>query len=473
MKLYKFLKLLLFVIIITNTINYSQSIIELKNESKKWSNKKAELYRNWNIDDRIPHYSFNNYSLSNNLSLSQMDSVVAVETNGNRSRIILTHIEMGKVIYELEQENDGSGWTNYSQTLYGYNLEGYNTEYQFDYWENGEWEPYRRSSGEFDANGNQIMVVDETYPEGAWEKSSRYSWEFDLNGNNILFLIEFWENDAWVNGMRWSSVFNGEGLEISTILSRWENDNWADQEITTYVYDENGNEILNTVEYLADEFFNDARTTSSYDEMNRLVSEIRESLIDDVWTNTSKYIISYDENGNLASWKYQSWIISDWYDLLRNSYTYSESGNISFLAESWNGSDWQLDNSFLDYTDENGNNIYTYGSEIDIYFSTITDIESDDSAPNNFVLHQNYPNPFNPATTIKYSIQSKVNGEKLKVNLVIFDVLGQEIRTLVNENQQPGNYEVSFNASDLPSGIYFYQLKTGSFIRTKKMMLLQ
>ena len=295
--------------------------------------------------------------------------------------------------------------------------------------------------------------------------------------------------------MRQTSVFNEEGLETSTTLARYENDSWTDQEITTYEYDENGNEILNTVEYLVDEFSNDSRTTSSYDEMNRLVSKIRESFIDDEWTNNAKYTISYYADGNLASWTYQSWIVSDWYNLLRNTYTYSESGNISFIAESWNGSDWQPDNSYLDYTDDNGNNIYIYGSIVGIFFSTITDVEYEELISNEFILHQNYPNPFNPSTIIKYTIPSRdvmlnsfqhlKNSEipnnpsadgrddNQNIKLIIYDVLGRKIKTLVNENQQPGNYEVSFNASALPSGIYYYQLKTGSFVETKKMMLLK
>ena len=67
---------------------------------------------------------------------NSIDSVVSVETNGNKSKILLTHNEIGNVTYDLEQKNDSSGWTNYSQTFYGYDENENNTEYQFDYWEN-------------------------------------------------------------------------------------------------------------------------------------------------------------------------------------------------------------------------------------------------------------------------------------------------------------------------------------------------
>ncbi len=95
--------------------------------------------------------------------------------------------------------------------------------------------------------------------------------------------------------------------------------------------------------------------------------------------------------------------------------------------------------------------------------------------PSEFILHQNYPNPFNPVTTIKYSIPSVISiGERnLNVTLKVYDVLGNEIATLVNEEKPAGNYELNFNASSLSSGVYFYRLQSGSFIQTKKMILMK
>ena len=88
--------------------------------------------------------------------------------------------------------------------------------------------------------------------------------------------------------------------------------------------------------------------------------------------------------------------------------------------------------------------------------------------PTQFALSQNYPNPFNPSTTINYSLPESGN-----VTLKIFDILGQEVATLVNKKQIQGNYEVKFNAGELSSGIYFYRLKTDNFSKTNKMMLLK
>ncbi|HAY34279.1 MAG TPA: T9SS type A sorting domain-containing protein [Ignavibacteria bacterium] len=90
------------------------------------------------------------------------------------------------------------------------------------------------------------------------------------------------------------------------------------------------------------------------------------------------------------------------------------------------------------------------------------------AVPENFSLNQNYPNPFNPNTNIIYQISVRGN-----VNLSVYDVLGNDVMTLVNENQNPGTYSVNFDGSNFSSGIYFYKLTAGDFSETKRMILLK
>ncbi|MCB0750109.1 MAG: T9SS type A sorting domain-containing protein, partial [Ignavibacteriae bacterium] len=104
-----------------------------------------------------------------------------------------------------------------------------------------------------------------------------------------------------------------------------------------------------------------------------------------------------------------------------------------------------------------------------------------------------YPNPFNPTTTIKYQIPNQVRDDNSSViarsdatwqsnvemryiqsvRLIVYDILGREVATLVNQKQKPGNYEVEFNARNLKSGIYFYRISAGSYTEVKKMILLK
>jgi mannose/cellobiose epimerase-like protein (N-acyl-D-glucosamine 2-epimerase family) len=115
------------------------------------------------------------------------------------------------------------------------------------------------------------------------------------------------------------------------------------------------------------------------------------------------------------------------------------------------------------------------GGQFEVTFSLpIATIAADHIAMvENFELYQNYPNPFNPTTKIRFSIPSTSQSQTLHVNITVYDILGNEIVTLVNENKPAGNYQVGFNASYLPSGVYFYQLKSGNYVETKKMMLLK
>jgi len=103
--------------------------------------------------------------------------------------------------------------------------------------------------------------------------------------------------------------------------------------------------------------------------------------------------------------------------------------------------------------------------------TVISEVKDDEilfSQPTNYKLYQNYPNPFNPFTTIRFSIPTSGN-----INLKIYDILGREIKTLLNEFKPIGTYEVSFDGSGLASGVYFYQLRTGDFVETKKMILMK
>lgn len=90
------------------------------------------------------------------------------------------------------------------------------------------------------------------------------------------------------------------------------------------------------------------------------------------------------------------------------------------------------------------------------------------TTPTEYLLDQNYPNPFNPSTKISYSLK-----EEGLVTLKVYDILGKEIATLVNENKPAGIYEAEFNASQLPSGMYIYKIQAGQFLDVKKMLLMK
>jgi hypothetical protein len=121
---------------------------------------------------------------------------------------------------------------------------------------------------------------------------------------------------------------------------------------------------------------------------------------------------------------------------------------------------------YIKVTDEEGAYIVT---TIPVVVDPTTGIkEGEDHLPVDYYLSQNFPNPFNPTTTIKFEIP-----ERSFVALKVYDVLGNEIATLINEEKPAGSYEITFDGSDLTSGIYFYKIQAGSFVEIKKMVLLK
>jgi hypothetical protein len=140
------------------------------------------------------------------------------------------------------------------------------------------------------------------------------------------------------------------------------------------------------------------------------------------WENNSHFTGEYDANGNILTEEYQMWDGNEWVNITRYAYTW-----LFFVSDVENG-----------------------------------------GLVNEYSLDNNYPNPFNPTTTINYSIPSSEF-----VTLKVYDVLGNEVATLVNAEKAAGSYEISWDADNKPSGIYFYQLKTQNFVETKKMILMK
>ncbi|MBN8584440.1 MAG: T9SS type A sorting domain-containing protein [Ignavibacteria bacterium] len=95
------------------------------------------------------------------------------------------------------------------------------------------------------------------------------------------------------------------------------------------------------------------------------------------------------------------------------------------------------------------------------------------NVPDNFSLGQNYPNPFNPTTKITFEVKAKGRSEKAKINLSVFDVTGKFISELINSSLEPGSYEIDFDGSNLPSGVYYYTFSSNGYRETRKMVLLK
>jgi hypothetical protein len=169
----------------------------------------------------------------------------------------------------------------------------------------------------------------------------------------------------------------------------------------------------------------------------------------DTWMHNELIV---DLNTDLAEYYFEGNLVHSW------QWTLGSSGDTCSLRLSKTdllGSDYPNPDSSQWYLD-------------DYVLEDITVGVKDFSFPNEYKLEQNYPNPFNPTTKISYQIPGMSF-----VSLKVYDILDNETATLINEERPIGNYEIEFNGSYSSSGVYFYQLKTGNFIQTKKMLLLK
>lgn len=178
-------------------------------------------------------------------------------------------------------------------------------------------------------------------------------------------------------------------------------------------------------------------------EVNNYGFEVERRMPQTVWTNVGFVLGSGNSNSP------KSYFFEDSTDLQTSTYYYR-----------------------LKQIDNDGQSKYSDTDTI----SVITKLENEANSLSVFSLEQNFPNPFNPSTRIQYSVVSSQH-----LSLKVFDIIGNEIAILANEEQSIGNYTVIFDATNnlqlttnpLPSGVYFYQLRAGNFVQTKKMILLK
>ncbi len=175
-------------------------------------------------------------------------------------------------------------------------------------------------------------------------------------------------------------------------------------------------------------------------------------------------------DGVKLEWTTASELNNNGFEIERSINTQENFITVGFVEG--NGTSTEVNNySFIDRLELTGMQSIQYRLkqvDYDGTFSYSNVVNVDVNIPDGFVLNQNYPNPFNPSTKISYSVEGNAF-----VLLKVYDFIGREVRTLVSETRPAGIYTVIFDASDLPSGTYFYTLSAGDYVSTKKMILLR
>ena len=170
----------------------------------------------------------------------------------------------------------------------------------------------------------------------------------------------------------------------------------------------------------------------------------------------------------MLNWKTETEVSNYGFEIQRRTFGDTEWTRIGFVAGNGN-SNSPKHYSFTDSHPVNGSRFNYRLKQIDTdgnyEFSNVIEAEI---IPGEYVLNQNYPNPFNPVTKITYQIS-----KESKVVIKVYDILGTEVASLVNETKNPGYYEVEFNGINLTSGTYIYRMTAGDYVETKKMILMK
>ncbi|NWF50757.1 MAG: T9SS type A sorting domain-containing protein [Ignavibacteriaceae bacterium] len=269
------------------------------------------------------------------------------------------------------------------------------------------------------------MIKDEiiqVWDGSNFNNSGKLNFSYNAALKLTELLSEVWISGNWVNQSLLAYTYNGQNQQTEQLYQIWNNNAWENQYKYTYTYDGNGNQT----------------------------EELFQIWVNNMWENSSRKTMTYDGQNRLFEEITQFWN-STWENSFKNIYSYNSDNNVSeILSQNWQSSVW-----------------VNYEKDI-LTWSPFSDVEERVEDFLSFRLYENYPNPFNPSTKIKFFIpRSGV------VQLKIYDLLGREISTLVNEFRNAGEYIEEFNAINLPSGIYFYELTSESNVVSKKMLLLK
>ena len=339
---------------------------------------------------------------------------------------------------------------------YFYNEKGDVDSIATGYWHDSLW--VSDSTGisinySYDKEGN---IVSKTYLSNGVEIRDEEN-SYDSLGNLILNKV------ALSTSIDTTYNFREYDSQNRLILAKSFHSYYPQVDQNVYQYDSSGNVNCTSQSKDNGEFRNIANHYLMFDESGKLQKEIKSRIFDptdSVWTDTLEILFSYDEYNKILSMGEETW------------FRYNTDGNLDTLAFLHTMGLYLEGRAIL--VDSYGNSLALpdYVGICTFYYSKLdsnaTDIKESKLSNKTFTLYQNYPNPFNPTTTITYSLP-----KSSMVTLKIYDLLGREVTTLVNEEKHSGTYKVTWNAQNIPSGVYFYRLTAGAYSQVNKMILMK
>ncbi|HOJ18982.1 MAG TPA: T9SS type A sorting domain-containing protein [Ignavibacteriaceae bacterium] len=495
----------------------------------------TEFLQDKNINLGKPDDLFPGFPTSSDLS-SKTDSViylpqrVEVLDSTKSKRYTYTYTNKGLLKTRIEENWENGSWVNFSKWELTYDNNDNDIFGLLQIWVN-QWFDYLKITKTYN-NNNLLNSLTEVYENSIWNNLNRYTFTYDANNNLLTSVFERSVNNIWSNYSKFTYSYDGRGNLLSELDHFWSAGEWKDKDRFSYTYDNFDNILSYTYEGADNQFilhfierhsygyientnllttdlweswsgaswiplrwtnniYDSGRIVESvifgfhnsvwrvsessfyeYDLGGNLITLLNKVMVNDSLTNNLKYTYSYDEGHNIRTRMSEHWNTTVWWPDWWDNYNYDEYGNAvvgySFIFK---GTVWEPGDIPMKMNYNNMNNSIEYSAQlITIEYTpyTFTELEQMEFHPGNYFLSQNYPNPFNPSTLITYQLP-----KTSLVTLKVYDILGKEIITLVAEEQTEGSHSVNFNAQNLSTGVYFYQLKAGDFVSTKKLVLIK
>lgn len=376
----------------------------------------------------------------------------------NSYRYLTSYFINDIVSLYVEQSWNGTDWVNSYEYASLYNNDLHLMKYAVQQWNGAAWDSLYKTTYEYDNSGNLATSIDQNWNGTGWDNQYKNSYQYNSNNDISQRLEEQWIEGSWKNSILDLYSYDAQN-QLDLIASFWWPDSvWKESVEIYYDFDSYGNITDKLTKFWESEELglqNKYHTMYEYlpgTNLDTKVTNQEWNLQSEEWINQYREIKGYDGENNIQNYLTEVWNGSDWQASSQDNYTYDDHGNLDIqLSQNWDGTEWV--NSFRA--------THTW--------LVVTAVEDDPaSLPLAYSLKQNYPNPFNPSTKISYTI-----AKFSLVQLKIFDVLGNELETLINQEKPAGTYQLIWNAVNFPSGVYFYQIKAGDFIQTKKMILLK
>ncbi len=412
---------------------------------------------------------FFNYDEKGNLLTQTLVNV----TNGAYlyfERKSSTYDENGNRLSYIVEKRNGIKWDTLYRTIYTYTNFGRVETELYESFDGGYYYGQRKFYT-YDSKYRLSNIKVDIWKNNDWVNNNSLSYSYDIYGN-LEYQTNKYDNGYQVNYCRYYNVYDVDGNRVIRLKEEKVNGDTLFRAVERYFYNYNNNKLtsIKWQNWYLNVWNNRALDTLSYNSSGKLVEYLYKNQYGNSWMDNYRRQYTYDFFGNLITQLDQDGISSTFYNDNYNIYSYDEHGNcISGKCNNWRGGQWYPGIGSAVVLYNNGQDtLKYYTGELYVEYAFFTDIKDEDISVNSFSLSQNYPNPFNPSTTIEFTIPQNDH-----VILKVYDILGKEVATLLNEELTVGGYKINWVPEKLASGIYFAVMQTGKLNKTIKMNYLK